>query len=136
MKKIILVILLAVSTAMAANATKEITIKKVTPPVIDGVDTDGCWDAVDLNIVNLKTLSNPLDASFKMCYDDNNIYVMVYVTDPTPFQIGSATVLNFSFRWILPFLLHTVPVTSKSERFQHYHLKRGVLMVYQQVTLN
>ena len=61
-------------------------------PVIDGNAIDATWALQPLNDIEQALGSTDgYSGSFKMCYDDKNLYLLMYITDPTPNQAGSST---------------------------------------------
>ena len=90
--------LLALAVFLLASGSilhaKVLTINKITtPPSIDGLDNDAIWHLQSSNLIDQKTTSSTtnITGEFKMCYDDNNVYLLVSVTDATPNNLGAAT---------------------------------------------
>lgn len=79
---------------------KELTIFRTNTPIyIDGAENENTWKSIPWEPINLIHFNNSdisLDfwAQFKMCYDDENIYLLVKVHDPTPNQVGSTSWQN------------------------------------------
>jgi hypothetical protein len=101
MKKLFLLFAAAGLSIGLFAAPPTLTIKKTAvAPTIDGIATDACWNAITaVKILNKKgtdttTAANFVaNASFKMCYDATNIYVLVTALDATPGIIASTTEL-------------------------------------------
>ncbi len=69
---------------------KEIVISKVSSPItIDGDSSE--WSNFPAYTLNEYNQSAEISAYFKMCYDNDYIYVLVAVTDPTPNKEGYST---------------------------------------------
>lgn len=93
MKKVLLFLVFVFATANIFSQTSTLIISKIsTPPVIDGQANDAVWLALPTNAVekSIGATSN-FSGFFKMCYDENNIYLLVSVSDATPNNNGSST---------------------------------------------
>jgi hypothetical protein len=67
------------------------------PITVDGGTQN--WPGIPPEIISGKRVvmgddSGGVEGSFKMCWDENNLYVLVTVIDPTPFKNGFATQPN------------------------------------------
>lgn len=90
LKPIMLILALGLSLCIQG---KELIIEPAnTPPIIDGDDTDMVWQVVPWqNLDQSGGNTNNFAAKFKMCFDNNNIYILVWVDDITPYEDGSTT---------------------------------------------
>ena len=93
MKKMTLVLFLLITLPLMAQTQKEEVKRRTyqttstqTPPEIDGLPDDKCWDLVEWG--NDFTQTSPYEnekptqqTSFKILYDDNNLYVLVRAHD-------------------------------------------------------
>lgn len=69
----------------AESVSKEVNAKRAeTPPAIDGIINDKCWDNAQLcgGFALLDSLKIPEDKTeFRVCYDDSNIYFVIECFD-------------------------------------------------------
>jgi len=78
---------------------KNLTINKISTHInIDGNGNENTWNQISWEQIDqinphFSNVTN-FSAQFKMCYDDNNIYILVKVNDPTPMQEGHSTWQN------------------------------------------
>ncbi len=100
MKKAMFTLLTAfavVAWVGAQNTTSPdnpLVIKKASGALgIDGVGDEATWTGITFVDAAIQGAAGDANfaAKFKLTYDDNNIYVLVDVTDPTPNNDGSST---------------------------------------------
>lgn len=80
--------------ASTTSPSNPLVIKRAQGTItIDGVGNEATWAGIIAVQVSIqKALKDPaFKGNFKLTYDDNNIYVLVNVTDPTPNNNGSTT---------------------------------------------
>jgi hypothetical protein len=89
----IFTLLLSVCFAQAPEKRSYQTVFTKTPPVIDGLMNDDCWNMVEWsgNFIQTQPIENKppsQETAFKILYDDNNIYVFVRAYDTEPDKIS------------------------------------------------
>jgi len=85
----ILVMIVLTTVCNSHLVGKSLTIKKISAPMSI---SSAVWDTIawiNVDIPNGKTIG--FSGKFKMCYDNNNIYVLVSVNDATPYKTGYAS---------------------------------------------
>jgi hypothetical protein len=101
LKTIIFLLLLILPFAsIFSQKTDSVIVKRTyqtafakTPPVIDGLGNDECWNLVDWtsNFIQLQPVENKppsQQTAFKVLYDNDNVYVFVRCYDTEPDKIS------------------------------------------------
>jgi Domain of unknown function (DUF5916)/Carbohydrate family 9 binding domain-like len=90
--KLIIAVMLSSAFLFAQENREYITSRVSTPPVIDGILDDACWETVPFSgDFNMHSPHDDRPSSFKtefaVTYDNDNLYIAVRAFDPEPDKI-------------------------------------------------